>query len=172
MSIEIVPINKSHIEGFHTCVDMVAKERKYLATTQAPSLDCVRAFVENNIAENKPQFVAVDGDRVVGWSDFIRKERPISRHVGVLGMGVLPDYRSKGIGRRLLQTVIQEAFQQEMIRIELLVHASNLVAIGLYEKMGFRMEGTMKDDIFIDGSFDSPHCMALFAEGFEQQTLA
>ena len=42
--IAVVPIGNEHAAAFHHCLDMVAKEGKYLASTKAPPLDGVAAF--------------------------------------------------------------------------------------------------------------------------------
>jgi hypothetical protein len=42
--IEIVPISPAHIEGFHRTLDLVARERRYLALLEAPPLESMRAF--------------------------------------------------------------------------------------------------------------------------------
>ena len=64
MDVETVPITAEHIEGFHRCVDLVARERKYLALLEAPPLDSTYQFVMNNITKGYSQFVAVFD----GWS--------------------------------------------------------------------------------------------------------
>jgi hypothetical protein len=58
-AIEIVPIAQGHIEGFHRALDIVARERRYLAFLEAPPIEATRAFVLDNIKRGHPQFVAV-----------------------------------------------------------------------------------------------------------------
>jgi hypothetical protein len=53
----------------------------------------VREFILNNIKQGYPQLVAVSASQVVGWCDVIPNQRPIHAHVGVLGMGLLPEFR-------------------------------------------------------------------------------
>jgi hypothetical protein len=50
MSIDIVPIGKAHIEGFHAALDAIARERAYLAFLEAPPIEETRASVARNIA--------------------------------------------------------------------------------------------------------------------------
>ena len=49
MNIIIVPISEAHIAGFRACLDAVAREKKYLAQYEAPSLDRVAAFVRDGM---------------------------------------------------------------------------------------------------------------------------
>ncbi len=109
MSIDILPIAEGHIEGFHAALDVVARERAYLAFLEAPPIEETRKFVARNIAKGYPQLVALDGDRVVGWCDVLPIERPVSRHCGVLGLGLLPAYRGRGLGERLMRAALQAA---------------------------------------------------------------
>jgi GNAT superfamily N-acetyltransferase len=99
--IDIVPISAGHIDSFHQTLDVVARERRYLAFFEAPPLETTRAFVLDMIGHGYPQFVAVteNGD-VVGWCDVTPKSRPIYAHAGVLGMGLLPQFRHQGLGTR------------------------------------------------------------------------
>jgi ribosomal protein S18 acetylase RimI-like enzyme len=50
---------------------------------------------------------------------------------------VLPEYRGKGVGRRLLQAVIEIGEQKNGNRITLEVRTDNLAAQRLYQSMGF-----------------------------------
>ena len=95
----IVPITEEHIEGFRAAVDAVAREKKYLAFLEAPSLEATRAYVLNNIEHRYPQFIVESDDRVVGWCDVIPNlSRPVYRHSGILGVGLLAQFRGQGIG--------------------------------------------------------------------------
>jgi ribosomal protein S18 acetylase RimI-like enzyme len=60
------------------------------------------------------------------------KPLPIHRHVGVLGMGLLPAYRGQGIGRRLLHRTLGAARTGGLSRVELTVREDNVGAIALY----------------------------------------
>jgi ribosomal protein S18 acetylase RimI-like enzyme len=152
--LRIVPAAVEHVESFHACLDSVARERSGLAITAAFPLDQLRAFVAKNIEEGMPAFFALDGDRVVGWSDIRREERPDVRHRGVLGMGVHRDYRGHGTGRSLLQTALAKAKEIGLIRVDLTVYAQNAAAIALYRRCGFVEEGRIVKGRYLDGRFD------------------
>jgi hypothetical protein len=36
---------------------------------KAPPIESTREFIQGNIRDNIPQFVVLDGERVVGWCD-------------------------------------------------------------------------------------------------------
>jgi RimJ/RimL family protein N-acetyltransferase len=153
MSIVITPIAAEHVEGFHRALDIVARERKYLAFLEAPPLAATRQFISDNIAKGHAQFVAVADGEVVGWCDVLPRGQPVHAHVGVLGMGLIRQFRGRGHGTALIDAALRSAKQRGMIRIQLSVHADNAPAIRLYEKVGFKTEGTLRDAVLIDGQF-------------------
>lgn len=163
MTVEIVPIERRHVAGFRDVLDSVARERRFLAYTEAPPTSEVRRFVLNNLRRGSPQLVAVDDGRVVGWCDVVPKPRESLRHSGVLGMGVASTHRGRGVGRRLLAATLELAAAGGLTRIELIVRGDNAPAIGLYRSFGFETEGVLRDYIRIGGSAYDALMMARLA---------
>ena len=124
-----------------------------MAQVEAVPVEQMRRFVENNIVHDIAQFVAVDGGRVVGWCDIVPGWAYAFQHCGTLGMGVLAAYRGQGIGQRLMAACIAKARQQGITRIELQARIDNTRAIGLYQRMGFVLEGRKRRGMRIDDSY-------------------
>ena len=160
MSIEIVPIQRRHIAAFHALLDAVARERRYLAFLSAPPLAQARRFVLNNLRNGCAQYVALDGERLVGWCDVVPRTQEALRHSGTLGMGVAATHRGQGIGGRLLDTTLDAAEAGGLSRIDLTVRADNLPAIALYQRKGFKLEGTLRRYLRVDGEWFDAHLMA------------
>lgn len=162
MTYQIVPIAEAHIGGFRDAVDAVARERNYLAVLEAPPLEDVTRFVVNNIQRGFPQFIVSSGDTVVGWCDVIpNRTRVVYSHCGTLGVGLLPEFRGKGIGRQLMQRTIDAAFAFGMTRIELTVREHNVNAIALYKSLGFKVEGLHRNAVCIERQYENLYSMAL-----------
>jgi RimJ/RimL family protein N-acetyltransferase len=162
MTYQIVPITEEHISGFRAAVDAVARERRYLAFLEAPPLENVTRFVLDNIEHGYPQFVVVSADIVVGWCDVLpNRARVIYSHCGTLGVGLLPDFRGKGIGRKLMGQTIDAAFAFGLTRIELTVREENVNAIALYKSLGFEIEGLHRNAVRIEGQYENLYSMAL-----------
>jgi ribosomal protein S18 acetylase RimI-like enzyme len=161
MAVEIVPITQEHIEAFHRALDFVARERRYLAFLEAPPLDETRAFVLNNIAQGYPQLVVLSAGEVIGWCDILPKSRPVHVHVGVLGVALLPEFRGQGLGGRLMRQTLDAARAFGLHRVELTVREDNRGAIALYRKIGFQIEGLMRDAIKVDDACENVVLMAL-----------
>lgn len=79
-------------------------------------------------------------------------------------MGIIPAYRGRGLGRRLLSAALNQARISGLIRVELSVHADNTRAVALYEKTGFIREGVQRRSVLIDGRFIDTVNMALMLD--------
>ena len=162
MDVAIVSIAEEYIAGYCRCLDDVARERRHLGIVKGLSEDRSRAFVLHNIEQRNPHLVVVDQGRVVGWCDIERRRLEGFTHCGHLGMGLLPDYRRKGLGRQLVETALRLAQEAGIERVELEVYASNTAAVALYERFGFEREGVKKRARFLDGVYEDLLCMAHF----------
>ena len=108
------------------------------------------SFFHNLLVEYPRAFwVAVDGDRVVGYV-MCRVERILSkldmfrlRKAGhIVSVAVLPEYRRNGIGFELMRRTLdslREVYGCEESYLE--VRVSNEPAIRLYQKLGFSIAG-------------------------------
>ena len=160
--IEIVPIAQGHIDGFHRALDLVARERRYLAFLEAPPIEATRSFVLDNIKRGQLQFVALSSDgQVVGWCDVTPMSRPTQAHRGVFGVGLLPQFRGQGIGTKLTKKALAAARAFGLHRVELTVREHSTGAIALYKKAGFEVEGVQRDAALVDGVYENVVYMAI-----------
>lgn len=159
--IVIEPMRPELIESFREALDSVCRERRYLSMLQAPPLDATRTFVMGLIDKGNPQFVAVVGEKVVGWCDIQRGTRETQSHRGTLGMGIVDGYREQGLGKRLITITLDAARRMGLHRVELDVHADNLRAARLYETVGFKREGVAQDAVMVDGRYINSIKMAI-----------
>jgi RimJ/RimL family protein N-acetyltransferase len=106
---------------------------------------------------------AFRGDRLVGAVTCDRDARSKVRHIGhVTGMMVHVDEQGRGIGRTLLDALIERATADpELHQLTLNVTAGNAVAERLYERSGFVRYGTLPRAIRVGGVFHDKHHMLL-----------
>ncbi|MBC7605107.1 MAG: GNAT family N-acetyltransferase [Ramlibacter sp.] len=102
-------------------------------------------FLEK-IEPHSCRLVAVAGDQIVGNAGLHLTQTSLRRsHVRYLGIGVHPAWQGRGIGRQLIERLIDWADNwTHVLRIELHVHADNERARSLYESLGFVEEGRHK----------------------------
>jgi RimJ/RimL family protein N-acetyltransferase len=148
-------------EAFRESVASVARERRYLSTLDGFPLNETRAFLQRIEKEQLPQVVAACHDRIVGWCDIVPKDGSSFSHVGTLGLGVVKEWRRQGLGRRLIDECLALANATILEKIELVVYSDNLVAIRLYESVGFTHEGCRRKARKLDGSYQDVLLMAL-----------
>jgi ribosomal protein S18 acetylase RimI-like enzyme len=161
MSIVVAPISVANAESFHACLDVVAREKRYLAQTKAMPLEKVQEFVRASVIDDSVQFVALDNGRVVGWADIFAAWQDAISHRGTLGMGVLPNYRRQKIGETLLKACIEKAKVKGITRIELETREDNGPAIRLYEKFDFQFEVVKSHGMRFDGVYFATVQMSL-----------
>lgn len=77
----------------------------------------------------------VPGKRVLGYSCFWS----LSGELQLVNIAVHPDLRGQGLGGKLLNHLLLEAESRETEKIFLEVRPSNRTAIGLYERLGFKV---------------------------------
>ncbi len=92
---------------------------------------------------------AFHNDKLVGVSDIVMQERA-ANHVGTFGLTVAENYRGEGIGKLLMNLVIQEAKKRipKLKIIQLGVFGNNGIACSLYEKLGFTRFGILPKGIY------------------------
>ena len=115
----------------------------------APDLQQGREFIKNLLeSENSLLLVALEDEKIIGNIDITGGKRKRLRHTGLIGMGMLKDYRSKGLGTLLLQTAVKWSRKNPIVeKLWLQIIADNAPAIELYKKMGFVEEGRQKNFI-------------------------
>lgn len=93
----------------------------------------------------------LDGGRLIG---VVELDGILWAHqCGWLGIGIgEPEYWGKGYGREAMGLLLQFAFDElNLHRVGLTVYDYNKRAIALYEKLGFRREGTFREFMQRDG---------------------
>ncbi|MBS0342618.1 MAG: GNAT family N-acetyltransferase [Proteobacteria bacterium] len=161
MDLIIEPVAPQHFDGLRRALDAVAREKRFLAFTEAPpEADC-RAFYSSIVANGWCQMVALLGGAVVGWCDVLPTHGQARAHVGTLGIGLVASARRRGIGQKLMKAAIEAAWRTGLTRIELTVRADNPVAKSLYERMGFVVEGHHPRSFRVDGVYADSYSMAL-----------
>jgi RimJ/RimL family protein N-acetyltransferase len=98
---------------------------------------------------------AFRGDTLLGAVTCDRDPRSKVRHIGhVTGMMVHLDAQNQGIGRALIDALIERAAADaELHQLTLNVTAGNAVAERLYERAGFVRYGTLPRALRIGGRF-------------------
>ncbi|OPH47019.1 GNAT family acetyltransferase [Paenibacillus ferrarius] len=107
--------------------------------------------------------VAVADKRIVGFSRCEGTYLKRFSHKVEFGVCVLKDFWGYGIGKNLLQESITWADSNDIKKITLNVLETNTKAIELYKRLGFEIEGILKNDkILSDGEYYNTIVMGRF----------
>jgi len=76
-------------------------------------------------------------------------------------------YRGNGYGSDMLKTIIKHGFESlNLNRIWCEVYDNN-EAIGLYRKIGFKDEGTLRQHVYKDGKYLDAHVLGMLREDYK-----
>ncbi len=90
----------------------------------------------NKIVEKANVFVETENDKIIGLvAGYINDTKTKIAYISMVG--VLDEYRGRGISRRLLKEFIDEAEKKEFSEIHLDVEKNNQVALRVYTQLGF-----------------------------------
>jgi ribosomal-protein-alanine N-acetyltransferase len=123
---EIVRMNESHVA-------QIAQLEK-LCFSDAWSERSIASELTNKLSL---WLVAVDGDTVAGYIG----SQTVLGWADMMNLCVAPDYRRQGIGEKLTAELERQLKENDVTCLTLEVRVSNIPAIALYEKLGFRQVG-------------------------------
>ena len=104
---------------------------------------------------------------MIAMLGFQSEVHPWLIHSGHFGMMVLQDFWGQGIGQKLIEIMFHHAHSVGVERIEAKVRVGNDRGIGLYQKMGFQIEGTRRLAVKIDGEYRDEYFIAKIFQDFE-----
>jgi RimJ/RimL family protein N-acetyltransferase len=125
--------------------DVISENEYWIATpeefnkTIMQQRNSIEKILEN---ERETIIVAEVNRKVVGWLEFESQTRKKISHTGSFGIMIHKDYRGMGIGRMLVNELLNWAEKNPLIeKVSLGVFSTNQRAIALYKSMGFVEEG-------------------------------
>ncbi len=104
-------------------------------------------------------FVACNNEQILGYLIVVSDQPERISHRAYIVIGVHSNSRGQGVGKALFTAVTQWAKEMDLHRLELTVMVKNEGAVHLYKKMGFVIEGTKKDSLFVDGRYEDEYYM-------------
>jgi len=142
-------------------INTLSKERTFISFQgEEMSLEEEKKFLADklkNIQEKKAVLLlAFHNDTLIANSAVQMKDK-IEKHIGIFGISVAKAYRGEGVGRILMDTVIEQT-KEHIPQIELLtlsVFHNNGKACALYESFGFKKYGMLPGGVKLpDGYAD------------------
>ena len=94
----------------------------------------------------------VDG-RIVAIASLMGSDLRRLKHGATLGITVLREFWGQGLGRTMIETLLNWAESRSLVRVALEVVETNTRAIRLYQSLGFREEGRLRAHRIQGGRF-------------------
>ena len=133
---ELVPIYNSIIEeGLY-----------FIRNEGLPDVETAQEWYREQVKAGMMFIVVKVNNELIGGASIEPREGKAS-HVGYFGIYLKKEFRSLGIGARLIRKIIEVARQKNFEMIQLYVFASNKQAIHVYKNLGFQEAGRIKKGI-------------------------
>ena len=145
-------IRSSRIEDFEQLIELEHLIWNYTNTPMPMAWDSIADYAEHFPPGS--QFVAIMEGRVAGNMS-VKYPTPLecNRHVWEIAIGVHPDFQGKGVGSQLLQFLDEEGRKYGIRKISLRVLSTNKPAIAFYKKNGYREQGILIKEFFLNGEY-------------------
>jgi L-amino acid N-acyltransferase YncA len=129
------------------------EDRQATLETTLRTPDERRAWLAGR-APRHPVLVAARGEAVVGWASLNPfNPRACYDHVGDFSLYVEREQRGTGIGRRLLDKLIETARGLGYHKLVLAAFPYNAAGCALYARCGFRTLGIYREHGMLDGNW-------------------
>lgn len=130
MDLKIEKMTSSHIE------EIANLEKECFSSPW--SADGLKSELDNNFARF---YVAFSGEKIAGYIG----SHNVLGEVYITNVAVFSEFRRNGIGKTLVEFLVNEMKKENADFVTLEVRKSNLNAISLYEKCGFEKVGERKN---------------------------
>lgn len=135
-----------YFKEYINLLNEIILEKKWLGTNTPYTYNSSYSYLSSRVESGHPFILIFRNEDLIGWADVDR----YSNKIGLLGIGIRVDYRNKGIGKYLLELIINKSKKYGYERLDLRVRAKNESAIKLYKKMGFKEIEYIENGIYLD----------------------
>lgn len=156
--IEIVGPTLDRLDDFLTFINRLVAEDTFLSLTGEPKkIEEERLWLKSNIENikvGKTIFAwALHNGKIIGQCD-LNRGHTREPHVGNIGLMVDKDFRGEGIGRFLIEYILDQAKKIEGLKIvKLFIFDDNEIAKNLYQKLGFQEFARLPDGFYRQGKY-------------------
>jgi len=140
-NLKIVPFQVVEIRQLVDVIDAVCADTPWMQTRRFEPTGAWQHALMNQDCHCHALALAKVDHQIVGWYRLFPVDDLILSSVE-LGIGVLSLYRRKGLGMAMMTCAISWARERKLSQIVLTTHVQNRQAIKLFEKVGFKINGS------------------------------
>jgi len=120
-------------------------------------------YIENTFTQSHcTMILALVNDRIVGIGTIMSENKIKSRHIGGLGIVIEKEHQGQGIGSEVMRRLIEFCRTNGITtKIKLDTRTDNETAVALYRRLGFEIEGELKNDALVNGTYYDIYVMGM-----------
>lgn len=137
-------LSVNEAEQFWNLMNQLDYETKYMLYEpgeRTKNLPGVESFIRDSVEGEDFLLVAETDNRLVGYISAQKGRLNRIAHSAYIVVGILADYRGRGIGTEFFKRLNVWAEEKKVTRLELTVICENEAAKHLYINSGFQIEG-------------------------------
>ncbi|KEZ50657.1 GNAT family N-acetyltransferase [Metabacillus indicus] len=160
--ITLRPVREEDAADIIESVQSIIDSGTYIQKESPRSLQEEKAFIKE-LKEKDNFYLGVEMQgKVVGIARVLRGELLMKRHTGLFRTWLTDSAQGLGIGKEVMSATLDWCRKNNLHKLCLTVFASNEVAVKLYEKYGFAIEGVQREQAILNGKYDDEIHMAYF----------
>ncbi|TYR79989.1 GNAT family N-acetyltransferase [Priestia megaterium] len=160
--VTIRPAEVEDAKQITTAVEEIIAAGEFIQKDEPKTVEEEQQFIREVAEKNHMYVVAEVEGEVVGIARVLRGEIQMKRHTGLFRTWLVSKVQGMGIGKQLMNYTLKWSKENHLHKLSLTVFASNEVAYKLYEKVGFKQEGILKEQAFINNEYVDEIYMSIF----------
>jgi len=146
-SVQVRPMTVEDADALHAFFCAIPAEDLLFLRRDVTDRDVIESWSLDIAAGHTFTLLAESDGAVVGEASIHRSRVPWSTHVGEIRVVVDAAHRQLGLGSSLVQAIFLEALQRGIEKIVAEMTPDQKSAINVFEKLGFRVEGLLRDHV-------------------------
>ena len=156
-------VSVNEAEQFWNLMNQLDYETKYMLYEpgeRTENLSKIESLIRDSVEGEDFLLAAETDNKLIGYISAQKGRLNRIAHSAYIVVGILKDYRGKGIGTEFFKRLIAWAEEKKITRLELTVICENEAAKHLYLKSGFEIEGVKRKSVCVDGEYLDEYYMA------------
>jgi RimJ/RimL family protein N-acetyltransferase len=124
------------------------------------TIDDIGLQIQHGLSSSSLLLVVEANDKLIAFLSGDRGFTNRIKHSCYIVIGILKEFNHQGLGTMLFEEMEQWARLNHIVRLELTVMTHNEVAIKLYQKRGFKVEGVKEKSLFMNNQYIDEYYMS------------
>ena len=146
-SVQVRPMGVEDADALHAFFLRIPEEDLLFLRRDVTDRNVIESWALDVAAGNTFTLLAERDGRVVGEASIHRSRLPWTAHVGEIRVVVDAEHRQLGLGTALVQAIFFEALERGIEKIVAEMTPDQKGAINVFQKLGFRVEGLLRDHV-------------------------